>query len=509
MRTACAGAAMDFQAGVAAGGLALAGRRMAWPENYPGLNLAFLQMQRPASAGKNTQYISQHHHWLRLVQQYIHPVVSREVRQEVLHDVRRQIESRFEKHYMQRLQQVLQLAVPANRPGDGSRPAPTAKTGPQGPGQHRSVLQMMRQNQACDFRSAQDDAMPDQADGIVAHPLTLLMQRMPATQARQSTPRRNNEAGSRAFMITLAARLAGFVRQTLPPTPGQLRQSATHRHSAPQFAKQAAPASLSSRPLQAGHPVSRFLQLKFDTQAAQRTTSGMHLNQRYFHYLDRRDIDRKPEQHFHMREKTALRRQETVHRRDVQVLQLASRSGSHDFRTAGSRPAWRSRVQRVTGNSGGVSRMHAYVYKSMLPSLPAAGAETGSKRLQHLTTPSLPPSPTVVAALPPMNILAAAGSASGDQVSLRHYQAGFTTALAYRQQPQARQAEVQRQMERIEHTVHTKVVREIMHSNHNQQHIRSVVTAAMLSPQMVQALARQVHASIEQRAGIERYRRGR
>jgi formate hydrogenlyase subunit 4 len=36
-----------------------------------------------------------------------------------------------------------------------------------------------------------------------------------------------------------------------------------------------------------------------------------------------------------------------------------------------------------------------------------------------------------------------------------------------------------------------------------------VVTAAMLSPQMVQALARQVHASIEQRAGIDRYRRGR
>lgn len=108
-----------------------------------------------------------------------------------------------------------------------------------------------------------------------------------------------------------------------------------------------------------------------------------------------------------------------------------------------------------------------------------------------------------------MNITGVAGPVDSDQVSLRHYQAGFTAALAYRQQPQARQAEVQRQLERIEHTVHTKVVREIMHNNHNQQHIRSVVTAAMLSPQLVQALARQVHASIEQRAGIDRYRRGR
>jgi hypothetical protein len=496
---------MDFQAGV------VAGRRMAWPENYPGLDLAFLQMQRPPSAAKNTQYISQHHHWLRLVQQYIHPAVLREVRQvslqEVLQDAQRQIESRFEKHYMPRLQQALLLAVPAKMPGSGSLPAPAGKAGSQAAGRNRNILQRMVQNQIRHFRDIQADATLGQAGGVIAHPLTLLMPRTQAARPQQSTQRRDNEVGSRTLMTIVTARLAGFVRQTLLSAPGKLRQSVPQRHSAPQFAKQAAPASIASRSSQAGHPASKLLSFKFHAKTAQRMTSGMHLHQRHFHHLDRRDIDQDQtqEQHFKMRKNPAFPRQETAQRRDVPALQLASGNRSRDFRTAGSRLAWRSQVRHWAGRAQGAL---AYAYKSTFPALPATGAEAGSKRLQRLTTPSLPP-PIVAAAPSPMSIPGVAGPVGSDQVSLRHYQAGFTAALAYRQQPQARQAEVQRQLERIEHTVHTKVVREIMHNNHNQQHIRSVVTAAMLSPQLVQALARQVHASIEQRAGIDRYRRGR
>ncbi|AMO95177.1 hypothetical protein CFter6_2505 [Collimonas fungivorans] len=511
MRTACASAAMDFQAGVAAG------RRMAWPENYPGLDLAYLQMQRPPTAAKNTQYISQHHHWLRLVQQYIHPAVLREVRQEVLQgslqgvlqgvlqDAQRQIESRFEKHYMPRLQQALLLAVPAKMPGSGSLPAPAGKAGSQAAGKNRNILQRMVQNHIRHFRDTQADATLGQAGGIIVHPLTLLMPRAQTARLQQSTRRRDNEVGSRTLMTIVTARLAGFVRQTLLSAPGKLRQPVPQRHSALQFAKQAAPASIASRSSQAGHPASNSLSLKFHAKTAQRMTSGMRLHQRHFHHLDRRDIDQTHEQHFKMRKTPALPRRETAQRRAVPALQLASGNRSRDFRTAGSRLAWRSQVQRWAGRAQGT---FAYAYKSTFPALPATGAETGSKRLQRLTTPSLPP-PIVAAAPSPMSIPGVAGPAGSDQVSLRHYQAGFTAALAYRQQPQARQAEVQRQLERIEHTVHTKVVREIMHNNHNQQHIRSVVTAAMLSPQLVQALARQVHASIEQRAGIDRYRRGR
>ncbi|WP_148264801.1 hypothetical protein [Collimonas fungivorans] len=503
MRTACASAAMDFQAGVAAG------RRMAWPENYPGLDLAFLQMPRPPSAAKNTQYISQHHHWLRLVQQYIHPAVLRDVRQEVLQgvlqDAQRQIESRFEKYHMPRLQQALLLAVPAKMPGSGSLPAPAGKSGSQATGQNRNILQRMVQNQIRHFRDTQADVTLGQAGGIIAHPLTLLMPRTQVAQPQQSTRRRDNEVDSRTSMTIVTARLAGFVRQTLLSAPGKLRQPVPQRHSAPQFAKQAAPASIASRSSQAGHPSSKLLWFKFHAKTAQRMTSGMHLHQRHFHHLDRCDIDQTQEQHFNMRQNLALPRQETAQRRDVPALQLASRNRSRDFRTAGSRLAWRSQVRRWAGRAPGTL---AYAYKSTFPALQATGAEAGSKRLQRLTTPSLPP-PIVAAAPSPMSNPGVAGPVGSDQVSLRHYQAGFTAALAYRQQPQARQAEVQRQLERIEHTVHTKVVREIMHSNHNQQHIRSVVTAAMLSPQVVQALARQVHASIEQRAGIERYRRGR
>ncbi|HLX03314.1 MAG TPA: hypothetical protein VKS80_14510 [Trinickia sp.] len=80
--------------------------------------------------------------------------------------------------------------------------------------------------------------------------------------------------------------------------------------------------------------------------------------------------------------------------------------------------------------------------------------------------------------------------------------------LAFRQQPQARPADMKREIERIERTVQTKVVREILHQGHQQQQIRTAVSDALLSSKIVQTLARQIHATLEQRANVERYRKG-
>ena len=80
--------------------------------------------------------------------------------------------------------------------------------------------------------------------------------------------------------------------------------------------------------------------------------------------------------------------------------------------------------------------------------------------------------------------------------------------LALRHAPQAQAGEIKREIERIERTVQTKVVREILHQGHQQQHIRTAVSDALLSPKLVQALARQIHTTLEQRANVERYRKG-
>ena len=84
----------------------------------------------------------------------------------------------------------------------------------------------------------------------------------------------------------------------------------------------------------------------------------------------------------------------------------------------------------------------------------------------------------------------------------------LAASLAYRQQPQARPADMKREIERIERTVQTKVVREILHQGHQQQQIRTAVSDALLSSKIMQTLARQIHATLEQRANVERYRKG-
>jgi len=86
--------------------------------------------------------------------------------------------------------------------------------------------------------------------------------------------------------------------------------------------------------------------------------------------------------------------------------------------------------------------------------------------------------------------------------------APIAATLATRQQSAPRAAEIRREIERIERTVQTKVVREILHQGHQQQHIRTALSDALVSPKLVQALARKIQASLEQRANVERYRKG-
>ncbi|RKP46833.1 hypothetical protein D7S89_15840 [Trinickia fusca] len=81
-------------------------------------------------------------------------------------------------------------------------------------------------------------------------------------------------------------------------------------------------------------------------------------------------------------------------------------------------------------------------------------------------------------------------------------------SLAYRQSAHARRVSVEREIERIEHTVQTKVVREILQQRQSQQQLRTAVADALLSPKLVQSLARQIHATLEVRASVERYRKG-
>lgn len=477
MRLACAGAARDFQAAIAARGLG-------WPEQYPGLDLEFLQMPRPAPAGRIAHYISQHHHWLRLVQQHLYPVVSQEIRQQILQETQRQVESRFEKHDMQRLQQIsrLLLVVPAiGRIGSivlqrqalfRSVIAPANDADSPQSGKKDRVLQLPQrlvlQSQVDHFQRTGAEPMSGQADRSAASPLTLLMPHTPAAQAQHP-------------VTTLVQRLAGIIRQTALQAQERLFRFASSPRNAAQATQTASASSRPGSP-QPVHAAGKLLELW------------------HSRYPDRRDFIARQEQRFYIWKNQALRRQDVVRRGDVLLPQLTGRNRMH------ARSG--SQAQQIAGSAGRAGRdgrAQGFVYKTILPRLTASGAGIDRMRLQALTAPaSSPPSTAAIALLAPTNSLAA-----GDQLSLQPYQAGFAAALSYRRQAQARQAEVQRQIERIEHTVHTKVVREIMHDRQNQQHIRNVVAAAMLSPQLVQALARQVHASIEQRAGIERYRRGR
>lgn len=91
---------------------------------------------------------------------------------------------------------------------------------------------------------------------------------------------------------------------------------------------------------------------------------------------------------------------------------------------------------------------------------------------------------------------------------LDRYRPVLISALSYRRSSSVKPAEIQRQIEHIEHTVQTKVVREIMHHSHTLQQIRGAVADTLLSPQVMRSLTQKIHARLEQRAAIERYRRG-
>lgn len=79
--------------------------------------------------------------------------------------------------------------------------------------------------------------------------------------------------------------------------------------------------------------------------------------------------------------------------------------------------------------------------------------------------------------------------------------------FAYRQAAQAGR-DMARELERIEQTVKTQLVREILHHKESEQQIRTAVSTALFSPRVVQTLTRRIHAELDARASAERYRRG-
>ncbi|WP_157660314.1 hypothetical protein [Burkholderia ubonensis] len=80
--------------------------------------------------------------------------------------------------------------------------------------------------------------------------------------------------------------------------------------------------------------------------------------------------------------------------------------------------------------------------------------------------------------------------------------------FAYRQAAQTGRADMARELERIEQTVKTQLVREILHHKESEQQIRTAVSTALFSPRVVQTLTRRIHAELDARASAERYRRG-
>ncbi|KVU05557.1 hypothetical protein WK62_13580 [Burkholderia ubonensis] len=80
--------------------------------------------------------------------------------------------------------------------------------------------------------------------------------------------------------------------------------------------------------------------------------------------------------------------------------------------------------------------------------------------------------------------------------------------FAYRQAAQTGRADMARELEHIEQTVKTQLVREILHHKESEQQIRTAVSTALFSPRVVQTLTRRIHAELDARASAERYRRG-
>lgn len=81
------------------------------------------------------------------------------------------------------------------------------------------------------------------------------------------------------------------------------------------------------------------------------------------------------------------------------------------------------------------------------------------------------------------------------------------TGFAWRQPPGFPAAVIQREIRRIESTLQTRVVREILHDSHHQHQLRTAVSDVLLSPGLVQTLARRIQDTLERHASIERYRK--
>ncbi|UYC18438.1 hypothetical protein NRY95_11015 [Xanthomonas campestris pv. phormiicola] len=153
-----------------------------------------------------------------------------------------------------------------------------------------------------------------------------------------------------------------------------------------------------------------------------------------------------------------------------------------------------------------VARTPARTLADPLSQTRAAAVRIGP-RASHAAPPSTaaPAASGTTIAIP-----AAAASVSIDTPApaqaLQRYAASAAQALAYRRPPTPGAAQWAHDTKRIEHSVQTQVVRELLQQRHGQS-LQAAVANALLSPQTVKQLVRQVQAALAHSDRVERYRK--
>ncbi|MFC5475559.1 hypothetical protein [Paraherbaspirillum soli] len=497
----------------AGSGLRLVGQRIGWPAIHPALNLTFLQPARPASVDPAPPA-----HWLHLLYHLIRSVELRIGRPDM--------QRRRESHSAPRLSRPGSLApgyplrrrkrmqLPSRMP---ERPVATGQMGAAGVPHESGQSSLFYL-----FRSADAAGVTGMRGGFegAAQRLVLLASRARSEPSRQSLrgtrrpaliqnliershrtfispfvigaaaasgqpqqtiSQRLTERGNRRPYATLAADSIVSAGRWRRQTSGRTRQFDLQQRREPTAA---------ATPKSRVAPALRFVSrqsgpLRIAPSAAARSQQLTQTQLRQYRYLAGSDVGRQREPGvavFHALHQL-FQRQRHTGRQHAAPAQQQARVGGRRRQRQDIRPT-------------------AVLSAPSPRSLVAGNGRHRPSMLQHLSQPG-----AVAAAS--SAIPAPAAVAAAEQLSqLGRYRPGPASALAFRQSNQVRQADVQRQIERIEHTVHTKVVREIMHHSHSQQQVRGAVEDALLSPQLLQSLARKIHATIEQRAAIDRYRKG-
>jgi hypothetical protein len=535
MQLHCAGIARRFQRKLATGTLALADQGIGWRRNYPALQLAYLQMRRYMSTAspvsqRSVQHIARHEYWLHLLQQTFMPVALRMIRQQMVRTLRL-------------LQEGQTHLLPP--------PQFTTQVMPRG-----RTINVLKKPQL----AARGDSDGDAIESALQYPDAPLKQLHFHTHriAGSSTDASRSAAIVRAVKGMVRHESARLARVTQASSPGSIAHGSHAMllvldRGGDRHLRQSA---WLTRMQQLAPGLYARLQTKLQTQASTAVSGKLTASQSIY-------LERHWQHHVEHRMRAASVGTQRFGRADSatpSILRLTrqtvgagkpmqsqnarphAQSGAHPAPqqlVQQARPVWQRLLERAS-----IAACAPVAFLLQLPDRRFQSSDPGSNagfhssgagkaflqglgkrsvRLGAVTFARQPPSPTRAAASLPKAALTAATALIPASIApmtsaafvtdaavlqLQRYKAGAASGWAYRQSVQLRQAQVQKQIERIEHTVHTKVVREIMHHNHQQQQIRNVVKEQLLSPHLVQILTRRIQAGIEQRAGIERYRKG-